>query len=93
MGAAVSDSAAGAPSVVLGSDVVEGAAGVVVAEVEGAGAASVATAGTALPIRPMDSIAAHRSRAGEGKVTGFSSGIRASARRVNPEKTTYLLLL
>lgn len=51
-------------------------------EVDGAGAASVATAGTALPIRPKDSNAAHRSRAGEGKVTGFSSGIRASARRV-----------
>jgi hypothetical protein len=53
-------------------------AGVAVGETAGVvGAVSSAWAGTALPMRPKDSRAAHRSRAGEGKVKGFSSGIRA----------------
>ena len=53
-------------------------AGVAVGDVVGAvGAVSSARAGTALPMRPKDSRAAHKSRAGEGKVKGFSSGIRA----------------
>lgn len=55
------------------------AVGAAVAEGDGVGDAGAATAGTALPRRPKDSRAAHRSRAGEGKVKGFSSKIWASA--------------
>ncbi|MDN4611060.1 hypothetical protein [Arthrobacter burdickii] len=64
---------------VAGAGAVEGTVGAAVEEGTGAGTASLATAGTALPRRPKDSRAAHSSRAGEGKVTGFSSRIRASA--------------
>ncbi|WP_152916045.1 hypothetical protein [Arthrobacter sp. RIT-PI-e] len=51
----------------------------VVADGVGGGVTVFATAGTALPMRPTDSNAAQRRRAGEGRFTGFSSRIRASA--------------
>ncbi|MEB2620530.1 hypothetical protein SOP84_19550, partial [Kocuria rosea] len=78
--------ASGIASSVTGADVVAGSGTarsggtvLVVGDGDGEGASFIATAGTALPMRLMDSKAAHRSRAGEGKVTGFSSRIRALA--------------
>lgn len=70
---------------VEGAGAVGGAVGVAVVDGDGDGVVTVlvATAGTAVLRSPKDSRAAHRSRTGEGKVTGFSSRIRASARWLN----------
>lgn len=74
----VADSSACRGATVAGDvGAVDGGAGAV--DGGAAGTASFAMAGTAPPRSPKDRRAAHRSRAGEGKVTGFSSRIRASA--------------